>query len=108
MGTVARRLAQFDIRTFVSGIYTTPTGIKTILKSWMVCNTTASGIPLRLFLVPRDGVAGSANALCYNKNIPAEEVWGWEGEQVLEFGDSIQVQALAAGLTITLSGVEMS
>ena len=108
MANTAKRLAQFAVLTTSSGIYTTPTGTKTILRSFDVANTVPTGIPFRFYLVPRGGNPATSNSLCYNKIVPAENNLGWEGEQVLEFGDVIYVQALTAGLTATISGVEIA
>ncbi len=108
MASTGKRLAQYAITTTPSGVYTAPSGTKTVMKSWDVANTIPSGIPFRFHLVPRDGTPTTSNALCYNKIVAAEDVLGWEGEHTLETGDSLVVQALSAGLTITIDGVEIA
>ncbi len=109
MSNSARRLFQFAIGTGASGIYSPPSGVaKTILRSFDIANTTSSGIQVRLHIVPAGGSATIGNALMYGKVVAAEDVLGYEGEQVIYTGESFTVQALSAGLTITGSGIEVS
>lgn len=106
----AKRLFQKAITTGVTTEYTVPGATTTFLKSFDICNTTGSGIKVRVFLVPSGGSASTSTALIYDSVVPANAEgfpFGWEGEQVMAAGDTLQVQAAATGLTITASGVEV-
>jgi hypothetical protein len=59
-----------------------------------------------VFLVPAAGVAGTANAFLYDVQVPANNALQYNGVQVMNAGETIQVQAAAVGLTITASGAE--
>ena len=54
------------------------------------------------------GSAGTATALVYDFPVPANGLFGWEGEQILNAAGTIQIQASLAGLTITASGVQLA
>lgn len=107
----AKQLGQAAITTGVTTLYTVPGLTTTILKSFDICNTTGSGIKVRVFLVASGGSAGTSNALIYDSVVPSQTEgfpYGWEGEQVLGAAATIQIQASATGLTITASGVEIA
>lgn len=103
----AKQFGQQAINT-LGTLYTAPAS-GAILKSFDICNTTALQIKVRVYIVPNGGSAATTNALMYDYVIPARErgLFGWEGEQVLANGVTIQVEASAQGLTITASGVEL-
>ncbi len=104
----ATQLGQAAIGTSVTTLYTAPGSTTAILKSFDICNTTPSPIGVNVFLVPSGGSAATGNALLYGYPVPANGDFGWEGEQVLPTGATIQVQAALAGLTITASGVQLA
>lgn len=107
----AKQLGQAAITTGVTTLYTVPALTTTILKSFDICNTTGSGIKVRVFLVASGGSASTSTALIYDSVVPANSEgfpFGWEGEQVLAAAGTIQIQAAATGLTITASGVEIA
>lgn len=108
MANTALQLGQAGIGTGVTTLYTVPGSTKTIVKSIDLCNTTTSPIKVRIFLVPSGESALTTNALVYDKTIPANDMLGWEGEQVLGAAATIQIQASLAGVTIIASGVEMT
>jgi hypothetical protein len=56
--------------------------------------------------VPSAGTAGTSNALFYDFSIDTKENIQWTGTQILNAGDTIQIQASGAGITITASGAE--
>ena len=68
--------------------------------------TTGAPINVRVFLVPAAGVAGTGNAFLYDVPVPANNALQYNGVQVMNAGETIQVQAAGAGLTITASGAE--
>ena len=101
------QLAQVAIDALATA-YTVPGATTTILKSFDICNTTASTLTVRVHLVPSGGSASAANALLYDYPIPGKGLFGWEGEQVLATGATIQVSGSGAGCTITASGVQLA
>lgn len=100
------KLGQAAITTGVTTLYTTPANTRTILKELSIANTTAAAISVRIFLVPSGGSAGTTNAFMYDISVPANNVLQYNGVQVLDAGDTIRIQAGAAGLTITAAGAE--
>lgn len=107
MATTRLQLGQAAIGVGVVTIYTVPAGTKAIISCIDVCNTSSALRQLRIFLVPNAGAAGTGNALFYDAPMPARRTLHWRGVQILDTpGDTIQVQASAVGLTITVSGVE--
>lgn len=100
------KLGQAAITVGVTTLYTVPAATRTLLKDIDIANTTAGALLLRVFLVPSAGVAGTANALFYDISLAANSTTQWVGVQILNAGDTIQIQASALGLTITASGAE--
>lgn len=87
--------------------YTVPASTAVILQTMDICNTTAGSLDLRICLVPSGGSPGTDNAIMYDMSIPAHATVTWMGNQVLETaGDTIQMYASGAGLTVTASGLE--
>jgi len=113
MANTAKQLGQAAITTGATTLYTVPGATVAILKSFDICNTTTLAIDVRVHLVPNGGSQNTNNALLYDFRIVGKAgsgggIFGWEGEQVLAAGATIQIQATAAGLTITASGVEIA
>ena len=71
-----------------------------------IANTTGAAINVRVFLVPSAGAAGTGNAFLYDVSVPANNTLQYNGIEVLNAGDTIQIQAASAGLTIIASGAE--
>jgi hypothetical protein len=61
---------------------------------------------VRVFLVPAAGSAGTGNAFLYDVPVPNNNALQYNGIEVLNAGDTIQIQAASAGLTIIASGGE--
>jgi hypothetical protein len=100
------KLGQAAITTSVTTLYTVPASTRTLLKEFSIANTTAAAINVRVFLVPSAGSAGTSNAFLYDVSIPANNTIQYNGIEVLNAGDTIQIQAASAGLTIIASGGE--
>lgn len=98
------KLGQAAIGTGVSTLYTTPANTRTLVKELNIANTTAAAINVRVFI--GSGAAGTGNAFMYDIPVPANNSIQYNGIQVMNAGDTIQVQAASAGLTITASGAE--
>jgi hypothetical protein len=100
------KLGQAAITTGVTTLYTVPAATRTLLKEFSIANTTAAAINVRVFLVPSAGSAGTANAFLYDVPVPANNALQYNGIEVLNAGDTIQIQAVSTGLTIIASGGE--
>lgn len=100
------KLGQAAITTGVTTLYTVPASTRAFVKDIDIANTTNVDANVRVFLVPSAGAAATSNALFYDVIIYKNSTTQWVGVQILNAGDTIQVQASAAGLTITSSGAE--
>jgi hypothetical protein len=100
------KLGQAAITTGVTTLYTVPASTRTLLKEFSIANTTGSAINVRVFLVPAAGTAGTGNAFLYDVPVPGANALQYNGVQVMNAGDTIQIQAATTGLTIVASGAE--
>ena len=100
------KLGQLALTTSYAILYRVPVNTRTYVKDMDICNTTGSAITAYVSLVAVGGTAGTTNALFYNTNIPAYSTMQWTGSEILEAGDTIQVKASTAGLTINATGGE--
>jgi hypothetical protein len=100
------KLGQAAITTGVTTLYTVPASTRTLLKEFSIANTTGAPINVRVFLVPVAGTAGTGNAFLYDVPVPDANALQYNGIEVLNAGDTIQIQAASAGLTIIASGAE--
>jgi hypothetical protein len=100
------KLGQAAITTGVTTLYTTPASTRAFVKDMDIANTTAGALNVRVFFVPSAGSAATTNALFYDVSIPTATTIQWLGTQIMNAGDTIQIQASGAGLTITASGAE--
>jgi len=100
------KLGQAAITTGVTTLYTVPAATRTLLKEFSIANTTAADINVRVFLVPSAGSAGTGNAFLYDVPVPTANALQYNGVEVLNSGDTIQIQAVSTGLTIIASGAE--
>ena len=100
------KLGQAAITTGVTTLYTVPAATRAFVKDLDIVNTSAGALTYRVFLVPSAGTAGTSNALFYDFPISANENIQWTGTQILNTGDTIQIQASGTGITITASGAQ--
>jgi hypothetical protein len=100
------KLGQAAITTGVTTLYTVPASTRTLLKEFSIANTTGADIDVRVFLVPAAGTAGTGNAFIYDVPVPTANALQYNGVQVMNAGETIQIQAASTGLTITASGAE--
>lgn len=100
------KLGQAAITTGVTTLYTVPASTRTLLKEFSIANTTGADINVRVFLVPSAGTAGTGNAFLYDVPVPTANALQYNGVEVMNAGDTIQIQAASTGLTITASGAE--
>ena len=107
VATVTQLIAPTTLSaTLTTTLYTVPASTRTLLKEFSIANTTGAAINVRVFLVPSAGAAGTGNAFLYDVSVPANNALQYNGVQVMNAGETIQVQAASAGLTITASGAE--
>ena len=102
------KMAQVAITASVVTVYTTPATNRALVQDIQIANTTAGALTYNVFLVPAGGTAGTSNAIFYGVSLGANTSYHWTGTQVLFPGDTIQVQASATGLTISISGQQAS
>jgi hypothetical protein len=100
------KLGQAAITTGVTTLYAVPANTRTLLKEFSIANTTGLPINVRVFLVPAAGSAGTGNAFLYDVPVPGANALQYNGVQVMNAGDTIQIQAATTGLTIVASGAE--
>jgi hypothetical protein len=102
------KMAQVAVTTSAVTVYTTPTINRALVQDIMIANTTAGALTYSVYLVPAAGTAGTGNAIFYQSSLAANISYHWTGNQVLLPGDTVQVQGSATGLTITISGQQVS
>jgi hypothetical protein len=100
------KLGQAAITTGVTTLYTVPASTRTLLKEFSIANTTGASINVRVFLVPVAGSAATTNAFLYDVPVPNNNALQYNGVQIMNAGETIQIQAASAGLTISASGAE--
>ena len=100
------KLGQAAITTGVTTLYTVPASTRTLLKEFSIANTTGAAINVRVFLVPAAGSAATTNAFLYDVPVPNNNALQYNGVQIMNAGETIQIQAASAGLTISASGAE--
>ena len=100
------QLGQAAITTGFTTVYTAPVNTRTYIKDINICNTTGISCTVSVCLVPSLGSAGAGNALIYNLVLFGSDLYRWQGVQIINAGDTIQVKASASGATITISGGE--
>lgn len=86
--------------------YTVPTGIRTEVRDMIIANTTAGALTVALHFVPVGGSATAANMVLPAKTIAANDIFQWQGTQVLNAGDFIQGIGSGAGITVNITGYE--
>jgi len=100
------RFGQAALTTSAATLYTTPALTRALVKEISVVNTTGAAATFDVYLVPSGGTAGTTNALFYQQPLAAKATLQWNGLQVLNAGQTIQVKASVSGLTVVSSGGE--
>ena len=100
------KLAQAAVTAGTTTIYTVPALTRALVKDIDLCNTTAGALTINVHLVPSAGSASAANALFFGASISANTTLQWSGVQVMNAGDTIQVQGSSTGITASISGGE--
>jgi hypothetical protein len=89
-------------------VYTCPTAqtTTTLVKQIVMTNTGASATVFWISLVPTGSSASTSNRLFNSVAIAANETIILDVSQVMTSGDFLSAKATAAGVNITVSGVE--
>ena len=104
---VPKKLGQVAIATGAGTlVYTTPTGITTLVKCMDLAHTGSGTIKVDIHLVPLGGTATAANCLIHAVPVVSSTPYQWTGTQVLDPGGFIQAIADGAGCTINAAGGE--
>jgi hypothetical protein len=98
------KIGQAAMTTTWATLYTCPLGQRACVVNMNICNTTAAAIGVYVSAVPSGGTAGASNAIFHNTSVAANSTLQWTGSIAMTAGDTLQVQASAAGCTITASG----
>lgn len=103
---IGTQLGQAALTTSYVALYTVPSGYRTYIKQFDICNTTAGALRVYVSFVPVGGTAGTSNAILFNAVIPAYSTLQWCGAQILSASNTVQAKASATGCTMTLTGGE--
>jgi hypothetical protein len=87
-------------------LYTVPTGIRVEVRDIIATNTTGGALGCTLYFVPVGGSVSAANMVLSAKSVSANDIFQWQGIQVLNAGDFIQGIGSGAGLTVHITGDE--
>jgi len=98
-------IAQAPTTVGVSTVYTVPLRARTIVQNIDVVNTGSSSATFDIYLVVQNGTASTANALFYQQTLTPKQNLSWNGQQVLDSQQTIQINGSTTGITITISGV---
>ena len=109
--TLSRMVEGAVLGNAAATYYTSPAGVKTLIKNLTLTNPTGTDQIVTVYLVPAGGGANAASTLTYQKTVSAgKTVQLTEAiNHVLEPGDNIQALASAgASITIMASGAQVS
>jgi hypothetical protein len=98
------QIAQAEVTTGYTTIYTVAASQRLYIKCVDVCNTSGAATTFTMHLVANGSSALVGNALFYGSSIAANDNLQWTGTQLIDVGATIQVKASAANLTVTISG----
>lgn len=105
MPDTAKRLAgPAAVGTVAATVYTTPAATTTVLRNIHVANTTTGALTFNLSV----GADAAGTRLYSGFSVPANGSLDWSGFIPLAATEVLQALASAAGLTLTVSGVEVS
>jgi len=87
-------------------LYVVPTGCRAEVRDIIAANTTGGALGCTLHFVPSGGSASDGNKVLAAKSVSANDIFQWQGIQVLNSGDFIQGIGSGAGLTLHITGDE--
>lgn len=89
-------------------MYTTPASTTTVAKQVVATNTTDAQLTFSLSLVPSGGTAGVTNRIADEIPVTGNNTVILDLYQVLGVGDFLAGLVSAAGVVLTISGVEVT
>ena len=89
-------------------MYTAPGSTTTVVKQVVATNTTDAQLTFSLSLVPSGGTAGVTNRIADEIPVAGNNVVVLDLYQILGTGDFLAGLVSAAGLVLTISGVEVT
>jgi hypothetical protein len=75
-----------------------------LLQQIDVVNTGSATATFDIYLVTQNGTAGTSNALFYQQSLLPKQNLQWQGQQVLDSQQTIQINGSTTGITMTMSG----
>ena len=97
------RLCQKAIGTSLTSLHTAQPDGRTAILDIMVTNTTASPINLTMYI----GSASASNAFgWYGSSVAGNSSVQYSGFQILNINEVLNAIGSAAGLSVTISGIE--
>lgn len=108
---IKKSIAQVALTTAVQTLYTHPANARSyavVVENIMATETDGSEAALSVYVVPALGTAAAGNAIVYERSIPANTVFDWQGEIVIDEPGTMLQAVIATGdaVTITVSGIE--
>lgn len=106
--TTARSLVPGSLLTGSAAVYyTAGTGVRAIIKSASVINTTGGTVAVTVYKVPNAGSPGASNTIISARNVAAGETYNCPElvNHVVDSGGTLQ--AFGSGLTFAVSGAEV-
>jgi hypothetical protein len=90
-------------------VYTVPAGTTTIVSAITLCNPTGAGVAdVCVYLVPSGESASNDNIVVPSVSFDAKSSANLAFGLVIHVGDTIQVVAAGPGVTLHLSGIEIT
>lgn len=88
--------------TSATTFYTAPGSTTAIVRHLRVVNTTNGPITFKMSI----GADAAGTRIYSDFSVPANDVYIWNGFEVLAAGETLRGVAAGAGLTLTVSGIE--
>ena len=105
MASAYKKLYQGQVPAAATLLYTVPSLTQTIIKHMSLVNTSAGAVTIRLW---HDGSA-NGNAILPPVSLGAGEFGEFDGDVVMEAGDTLYAQAGSANaITLTAHGMEFA
>ena len=109
MTTAYLVLGQLDsAATTIETVYTVPASTSAVVSTITACNTTASAVTIRVYIVKSGGSATVANALYYDLTLPSGDTFASTCGVTLATGDLIRAYASAAHICFQAFGTQIT
>ena len=109
MTEIYKVLGQLDSAlTTIETVYTVPGATSAIVSTITACNTNATSMTYRLYVVKSGGSATVANVIYYDLTIPGNDTFASTVGITLATGDKIQSYSSSAHVCTQIFGSEVS